>query len=129
MNKIFFPVSARNWTVMQEVQLIYDGKTAIFNASRGIYSPAEYSFHCQNVNSFNSPLLVPRDLNNPWKVVFTDFQVFWHFTAALFSMSYMTHQLLRCVNYSYSAYCNQGACRKKRIGIIGDNPIQYYHNL
>ncbi|KAM9445119.1 V-type proton ATPase subunit S1b [Clarias gariepinus] len=75
MNKIFFPVSARNWTVMQEVQLIYDGKTAIFNASRGIYSPAEYSFHCQNVNSFNSPLLVPRDLNNPWKVVFTDFQI------------------------------------------------------
>ncbi|KAF5889666.1 V-type proton ATPase subunit S1-like, partial [Clarias magur] len=74
MNKTFFPVSARNWSVMQEVQLNYGGQTAIFNASRGIYSPAEYSFHCQNVNSFNSPLLVPRNPPSVWRVFFTDFQ-------------------------------------------------------
>lgn len=75
MRKIFFPVSARNWLVMEQVVLEYDGQRAIFNASRGIYAPAEYSFHCQNVSS---PLLVPRnatDNANQWKLTFTDFQV------------------------------------------------------
>lgn len=78
MRKIFFPVSARNWTVMEQVELEYDGQRAIFNASRGIYAPAEYSFHCQNVSSVQSPLLVPRnatDNANQWKLTFTDFQV------------------------------------------------------
>ncbi|CAM4678830.1 hypothetical protein PO909_014024 [Leuciscus waleckii] len=78
MRKIFFPVSARNWTVMEQVVLEYDGQRAIFNGSRGIYAPAEYSFHCQNVSSVQSPLLVPRnatDNANQWKLTFTDFQI------------------------------------------------------
>ncbi|KAK3518483.1 hypothetical protein QTP70_001528 [Hemibagrus guttatus] len=78
MHKIFFPVSARNWTVMEQVQLNYDGQTAIFNASRGIYSPAEYSFHCQKVSNVQSPLLVPRavtDNATRWRLLFTDFQI------------------------------------------------------
>ncbi|KAG7323276.1 hypothetical protein KOW79_012978 [Hemibagrus wyckioides] len=78
MHKIFFPVSARDWSVMEQVQLNYDGQTAIFNASRGIYSPAEYSFHCQKVSNAQSPLLVPRvvtDNATRWRVLFTDFQI------------------------------------------------------
>uniref|UniRef100_A0A673MNR7 ATPase H+ transporting accessory protein 1b n=1 Tax=Sinocyclocheilus rhinocerous TaxID=307959 RepID=A0A673MNR7_9TELE len=78
MRKIFFPVSARNWSVMEQVVLEYDGQRAIFNASGGIYSPAEYSFHCQSVSSIQSPLLVPRsatDNANQWTLSFTDFQI------------------------------------------------------
>ncbi|XP_027000377.2 V-type proton ATPase subunit S1b isoform X2 [Tachysurus fulvidraco] len=78
MRKIFFPVSARNWTVMERVQLNYDGETANFNGSRGIYSPAEYSFHCQIVSNAQSALLVPRTLTDNatrWSILFTDFQI------------------------------------------------------
>ncbi|XP_026099617.1 V-type proton ATPase subunit S1b [Carassius auratus] len=78
MRKIFFPVSARDWSVVEQVVLEYDGQRAIFNASRGIYSPAEYSFHCQNVSSAQSPLLVPRsatDNATQWTLSFTDFQI------------------------------------------------------
>ncbi|XP_062871246.1 V-type proton ATPase subunit S1b [Trichomycterus rosablanca] len=78
MRKKFFPVSARNWTVMEQVELNFDGQTATFNASHGIYAPAEYSFHCQKVSSAESPLLVPSnftDLANHWNLFFTDFQI------------------------------------------------------
>uniref|UniRef100_A0A8C1TJ71 ATPase H+ transporting accessory protein 1b n=1 Tax=Cyprinus carpio TaxID=7962 RepID=A0A8C1TJ71_CYPCA len=78
MRKIFFPVSARDWSVMEQVVLEYDGQRAIFNASSGIYSPAEYSFHCQSVSSAQSPLLVPRsatDNATMWTLSFTDFQI------------------------------------------------------
>lgn len=53
----------------------YDGQTSVFNGSGGIYSPAEYSFHCQNVSSTQSPLLVPTGSAAPWRLSFTDFQV------------------------------------------------------
>ncbi|KAK2825062.1 hypothetical protein Q7C36_018989 [Tachysurus vachellii] len=78
MRKIFFPVSARNWAVMERVQLNYDGQTANFNGSRGIYSPAEYSFHCQIVSNTQSALLVPRTVTDNathWSILFTDFQI------------------------------------------------------
>ncbi|XP_073679481.1 V-type proton ATPase subunit S1b [Garra rufa] len=78
MRKVLFPVSARNWSVMEQVVLEYDGQRAIFNGSGGIYSPAEYSFHCQSVSSTQSPLLVPRsatDNATQWKLSFTDFQI------------------------------------------------------
>lgn len=78
MRKIFFPVSARNWSVLEQVVLEYDGQRAIFNASGGIYSPAEYSFHCQSVSSAQSPLLLPRsatDNATQWTLSFTDFQI------------------------------------------------------
>ncbi|XP_067302228.1 V-type proton ATPase subunit S1b [Pseudorasbora parva] len=78
MRKIFFPVSARNWMVMEQVVLEYDGQRAIFNASGGIYTPAEYSFHCQKVSSAQSPLLVPRNATDNathWTLTFTDFQI------------------------------------------------------
>lgn len=78
MSKIFFPVSARNWTVMDQVVLEYDGQRAMFNASAGINTPAEYSFRCQNVSSAQSPLLVPRNATDnatKWTLIFTDFQI------------------------------------------------------
>ncbi|XP_043080919.1 V-type proton ATPase subunit S1-like [Puntigrus tetrazona] len=78
MRKIFFPVSARDWSVMEQVELEYDGQRAIFNASGGIYSPAEYSFHCQSVSSAQSPLLVPRSATDNatlWTLSFNDFQI------------------------------------------------------
>lgn len=87
---MFFPVSARNWTIMEQVELNYDGQTAIFNGSRGINAPAEYSFHCQKVSSAQNPLLVPRtgtDNATRWSLLFTDFQVPSHFASVLFPVS------------------------------------------
>ncbi|KAG5281827.1 hypothetical protein AALO_G00049240 [Alosa alosa] len=78
MTKRYFPVSARNWTLVEQVRLGYDGgQTATFNGSRGIYSPAEYSFHCQMVSSNRDPLLVPHNstVAEMWRVQFTDFQI------------------------------------------------------
>ncbi|KAL7864288.1 hypothetical protein AOLI_G00157080 [Acnodon oligacanthus] len=78
MRKIFFPVSARNWTIMEHVELNYDGKTARFNSSRGINTPAEYSFHCQRVSNTEGPLLVPNVATEEatlWTLLFTDFQI------------------------------------------------------
>ncbi|KAL6483444.1 hypothetical protein MHYP_G00083160 [Metynnis hypsauchen] len=78
MHKIFFPVSARNWTIMEHVELNYDGQTALFNSSRGINTPAEYSFHCQRVSNTESPLLVPSqetDEATKWTLLFTEFQI------------------------------------------------------
>ncbi|KAL2104361.1 hypothetical protein ACEWY4_001229 [Coilia grayii] len=78
MTKRFFPVSARHWALVEQVRLEYDGQTATFNGSRDIYSPAEYSYHCQMVSSSIDPQLVA--FNNTdnakfWRIHFTDFQV------------------------------------------------------
>ncbi|XP_057175257.1 V-type proton ATPase subunit S1b [Triplophysa rosa] len=75
MRNSLFPVSARNWSVMEQVVIEYDGKTSVFNGSGGIYSPAEYSFHCQSVSSIQSPLLVPTESAAQWRLSFTDFQI------------------------------------------------------
>ncbi|TRY96651.1 hypothetical protein DNTS_024265 [Danionella cerebrum] len=76
MRKIFFPVSARFWTVMDTVQLEYDGQRAVFNASAGIYTPAEYSFHCERVSSVRKPLLVNASENaTRWSLTFNEFQI------------------------------------------------------
>ncbi|XP_017549808.2 V-type proton ATPase subunit S1b [Pygocentrus nattereri] len=78
MRKIFFPVSGRNWMVMEHVQLNFDGETALFNSTRGINTPAEYSFHCQRVSNTESPLLVPSsatDKATQWTLLFTEFQI------------------------------------------------------
>lgn len=63
---------------MDLVQLEYDGKTASFNASRGIYAPAEFSYRCHSVTSFRYPQLTPhsaKDNANDWRIAFDDFQV------------------------------------------------------
>ncbi|XP_076840390.1 V-type proton ATPase subunit S1b [Brachyhypopomus gauderio] len=78
MRNIFFPVSARNWAVLDKLELKYDGRTATFNGSRGIFSPAEFSFSCQTVGSGQSPLLVPQssdDNATQWNILFTEFQI------------------------------------------------------
>ncbi|XP_061760341.1 V-type proton ATPase subunit S1-like [Nerophis ophidion] len=78
MNKRFYPVSARDWFTLDSVQLESNGTTASFIGRRGIYAPAEYSFHCQSVSSFRDALLVP-DITNPntsdWRLNFIDFQI------------------------------------------------------
>nr|XP_055043695.1 V-type proton ATPase subunit S1b [Misgurnus anguillicaudatus] len=73
MHNIFFPVSARKWSILEQVVLDIDEKKEVFNGS-GIYSPAEYSFHCQTISSTESPLLVPTE-SNTWMLSFTDFQI------------------------------------------------------
>ncbi|XP_030623848.1 V-type proton ATPase subunit S1b [Chanos chanos] len=78
MRKSLFPVSAREWSILEQVELDYDGQTATFLSGRGIYSPAEYSFHCQKVSSISDPLLVPRTASDNatlWSLSFTDFQI------------------------------------------------------
>ncbi|KAG7323854.1 hypothetical protein KOW79_013556 [Hemibagrus wyckioides] len=73
-----YKVSARRWFTMDRVQLEYDGKTALFNASRGIYAPAEYSYRCHSVTSFRYPQLTPhsaKDNANDWRIAFDDFQI------------------------------------------------------
>ncbi|XP_062282876.1 V-type proton ATPase subunit S1b [Scomber scombrus] len=78
LSQQFYPVSARNWSTLDTVQLRANGTTATFLGRRGIYSPAEYSFHCQSVTSFQDALLVPNNtLQNvtEWKLNFVDFQI------------------------------------------------------
>ncbi|KAK6303313.1 hypothetical protein J4Q44_G00257670 [Coregonus suidteri] len=76
MSQRRYPVSARNWFTLDTVELLFNADTAVYNGSRGIYAPAEYSFHCQNVNNFRNALLVPRTQNaTQWRILFTDFQI------------------------------------------------------
>ncbi|XP_022618944.1 V-type proton ATPase subunit S1-like [Seriola dumerili] len=78
MSQRFYPVSARNWFTLDSVQLQSNGLTASFIGRRGIYAPAEYSFHCQSVNSFQDALLVPNNTNQnttQWRLKFIDFQI------------------------------------------------------
>ncbi|XP_070824915.1 V-type proton ATPase subunit S1-like [Chaetodon trifascialis] len=78
MSQRFYPVSARNWFSLDSVQLQANGSTAAFIGSRSIYAPAEYSFHCQSVSSFQDALLVPNNTNqntSQWRLNFVDFQI------------------------------------------------------
>ncbi|GAA6079097.1 ATPase H+ transporting accessory protein 1a [Tachysurus ichikawai] len=78
MTQRHYKVSARRWFTMDRVQLQYDGRTASFNASRGIYAPAEYSYRCHSVTSFRYPQLTPhsaKDNANDWRIAFDDFQI------------------------------------------------------
>ncbi|XP_035501909.1 V-type proton ATPase subunit S1b [Scophthalmus maximus] len=78
MSQRFYPVSARNWFTLDSVQLQSSGQNASFTGGRGIYAPAEYSFHCQSVSSFQHALLVPTNANpntSQWRVNFIDFQI------------------------------------------------------
>ncbi|XP_061075954.1 ATPase H+ transporting accessory protein 1a [Conger conger] len=78
MGRRFYRVSAREWFTLDQVELEYDGQTAVFNGSRNIYAPAEFSYHCESVTSFRYALLVPRsttDNANQWRVSFTHFQI------------------------------------------------------
>ncbi|XP_041801648.1 V-type proton ATPase subunit S1b [Chelmon rostratus] len=78
MSQRFYPVSARNWFTLDFVQLQSNGLTASFIGSRSIYAPAEYSFHCQSVSSFQDTLLVPNNTNqntSQWRLNFIDFQI------------------------------------------------------
>lgn len=78
MSQRHYKVSARRWFTLDMVELEYDGTKAVFNGSRNIYAPAEYSYRCESVSSHRWPLLVPRSSKDPanqWRVVFEDFQV------------------------------------------------------
>ncbi|XP_030279230.1 V-type proton ATPase subunit S1-like [Sparus aurata] len=78
MSQKFYPVSGRNWFTLDTVQLQSNGSTANFLGRRGIYAPAEYSFHCQTVNSFRDALLVPNSTagnTTEWRLNFIDFQI------------------------------------------------------
>ncbi|XP_056130376.1 V-type proton ATPase subunit S1b [Lampris incognitus] len=78
MSQRFYAVSARNWFTLDRVQLQFNGQAASFSGSRDIYAPAEYSFHCQSVTSFQDALLVPNNTNqntSQWRINFIDFQI------------------------------------------------------
>ncbi|XP_071381654.1 V-type proton ATPase subunit S1-like [Centroberyx affinis] len=78
MRQQFYPVSARNWSTLDSVQLQFNGLSMFFSGSRSIYAPAEYSFHCQSVSSFRDALLVPNNTNqntSQWRLNFIDFQI------------------------------------------------------
>lgn len=79
MSQRFYPVSARNWFTLDSVQLRSNGMTATFIGSRGIYAPAEYSYHCQSVSSSHDDALLVLGSTNEstsgWMLDFVDFQV------------------------------------------------------
>ncbi|CAL1606326.1 unnamed protein product [Knipowitschia caucasica] len=74
MSQRFFPVSARRWFNLDSVQLRQNAVSASFS-SRSIYAPAEYSYHCQMVNSFRDALLINENTNASWRLNFIDFQI------------------------------------------------------
>ncbi|XP_041860341.1 V-type proton ATPase subunit S1-like [Melanotaenia boesemani] len=78
MSQRFYPVSARNWFSLDSVQLQANGLAASFTGRRSIYAPAEYSFHCKSVSSFQDALLVPDPTSqnsSGWRLSFIDFQI------------------------------------------------------
>lgn len=78
MSQKFYPGSARNWSTLDTVQLQFGSATATFTGNRSIHTPAEYSYHCQSVNSFQDPLLVMVNSTgnaSEWRLNFVDFQV------------------------------------------------------
>uniref|UniRef100_A0A3Q2XGM9 ATPase H+ transporting accessory protein 1a n=1 Tax=Hippocampus comes TaxID=109280 RepID=A0A3Q2XGM9_HIPCM len=78
MSQRHYTVSARRWFTLDAIELEYDGTKATFNGSRNIYAPAEYSYRCKSVSSFQWPQLVPhssKDPANQWRVAFEDFQI------------------------------------------------------
>lgn len=78
MSRQFYSGSARYWFTLDSVQLQYKEQTASFIGSRFLTAPAEYSFHCESVNSFQDPLLVPNNTNeatSQWNLNLVDFQV------------------------------------------------------
>lgn len=78
MSQQFYPVSARNWSTLDSVQLLSNGTTATFLGGRNTSTPVEYSFHCQSVSSYIYPLLLLNTTNSntsEWKLNFVDFQI------------------------------------------------------
>lgn len=78
MSQKFYPGSARNWSTLDTVQLQFGSATATFTGNRSIHTPAEYSYHCQSVNSFQDPLLVMVNSTgnaSEWRLNFVDFQI------------------------------------------------------
>ncbi|KAG7237917.1 hypothetical protein INR49_031710 [Caranx melampygus] len=95
LSQRFYRVSARNWFTLDSVQLQSNEQSASFIGSRGIYAPAEYSFHCQSVNSFRDALLVPNSTNqntSQWRLNFVDFQI-------------QGFRLANGTNFSYASDC------------------------
>ncbi|KAL1020614.1 hypothetical protein UPYG_G00002440 [Umbra pygmaea] len=93
MSQRRYPVSARNWFTLDTVELEFNSSKVTFNGSRGVYAPSEYSFHCQNVNNFQKPLLVPRTVNDTkWRILFTDFQI-------------QGFNINKTTNFSYASDC------------------------
>ena len=93
MSQKLYPVSARYWFTLDSVLLKSPNGSVSFNGSRGIYAPAEYSFHCMSVNSFRDPLLI-RGESDPntsnWMVNFVDFQVLMPFSCTYFTKALMS---------------------------------------
>ncbi|KAG9340338.1 hypothetical protein JZ751_021790 [Albula glossodonta] len=79
MSRSFYKVSARDWFTLDHVELEYDTQRLVFNGSRNIYAPAEYSYRCESVTSYLYALLVPSDPKDPlssqWRLSFEDFQI------------------------------------------------------
>ncbi|XP_017274599.1 V-type proton ATPase subunit S1b [Kryptolebias marmoratus] len=78
MSRQFYPVSARYWFTLDSVQLQANGLTRSFIGRNSIYAPAEYSFHCQSVSSFQDALLIPNITNQEQendRLNFIDFQI------------------------------------------------------
>ncbi|KAM9785705.1 V-type proton ATPase subunit S1b [Neosynchiropus ocellatus] len=78
MSQRYYRVSARNWFTLDAVQLQANSSMKSFVGSRGVYAPAEYSFHCMAVSSLQDALLVPNNTvqnTSEWAVTFVDFQI------------------------------------------------------
>ncbi|KAM5171404.1 V-type proton ATPase subunit S1-like [Mantella aurantiaca] len=80
MTNMFYAGSARNWFKLESVLIIPDGdilRNASFQTSYGS-SPAEYSFHCQEVgtSSFYAERLLPTNsAAKNWIISITEFQI------------------------------------------------------
>ncbi|KAM3872132.1 V-type proton ATPase subunit S1b [Diretmus argenteus] len=78
MSQKFYPVSARQWFILDTVQLRSRDEALSLSGNRSIYAPAEYSFHCQFVSSFEDALLVPINANlitSQWRINLIDLQI------------------------------------------------------
>ncbi|XP_006899980.1 PREDICTED: V-type proton ATPase subunit S1 [Elephantulus edwardii] len=72
----FYPVSARHWFTLEQLEIHSNGSIDYFNASQ-VTGPSIYSFHCQYVSSLrkNGNLLVPHAKSSLWHLTLQDFQI------------------------------------------------------
>ncbi|NWV31344.1 VAS1 ATPase, partial [Grantiella picta] len=78
MTSKFYEVSAREWSTLDSVEIVQDGKKfAKFNVS-AISAPAEYSFHCQLVGTsdlYPARLVPSNDEAQNWDVFISKLQI------------------------------------------------------
>eukprot|EP00079_Xenopus_tropicalis_P034015 XP_017947786.1 PREDICTED: V-type proton ATPase subunit S1-like isoform X2 [Xenopus tropicalis] len=80
MTNQFYTGSARNWFMLESIEIIPDGdesRIATFNTAYGS-APAEYSYHCQQIgtsSAYGEQLVRSNSQAGSWNIFISEFQI------------------------------------------------------